>query len=141
MTGVLVEGVEPSGELVVERAATAARGLTELGARAAIVSAGSHGAAFATEDLTQFCAAPQVSVVNPIGAGDSLVGGLVCALETGLEWPAAVVRALAVASASCEQPVAGAVDVGRAEELEAGMRARPVDPPRRRAGELEARPA
>ena len=35
-----VEGVEPSGEQVVERAATAARGLTELGARAAIVSAG-----------------------------------------------------------------------------------------------------
>ena len=64
-----------------------------------------------------------------------------CALEAGLDRPAAVVQALAVASASCEQPVAGAVDVSRAEELETGMHPRPVDPPRRRAGDLEARPA
>jgi fructose-1-phosphate kinase PfkB-like protein len=130
VTGVLVEDVEPSGDLVPERAARAALGLLELGARAAIVSAGSFGAAFATLGTAQFCRSPEVTVVNPIGAGDSLVGGLVCALEAGLDWTSAVIRAMAVASASCEQPVAGAVDVNRAAQLEAAMSADTVDPSR-----------
>jgi len=142
VTGALIEDVEPAGEQVVERAAGAARGLLTLGAKVAIVSAGSHGAAFASSAGTFFCPAPKVEVVNPIGAGDSLVGGLVCALEDGLDLTAAVVRALAVASASCEQPVAGAVDIGRAEGLEKQMTARAVDPPAQAFSKLEAaRPA
>ena len=108
VSGGRIEDVEPTGELVAERAAAAALSLLELGARAAIVSAGSRGAALASAAGVMFCHAPEVAVINPIGAGDSLVGGLVCALEAGLDWTPAVVRALAVASASCEQPVAGA---------------------------------
>ena len=63
-------------------------------------------------------------MVSPIGAGDSLVGGLVHALEEGQPFPDAVRFALAVASASCEQPVAGAVDVSRARELAASLMSR-----------------
>jgi 1-phosphofructokinase family hexose kinase len=117
--GSAIEGVEPEGEQVVQRAVEAAQGLVDRGARHAIVSAGSHGAAFSDGSETAFCPAPEVSVISPIGAGDSLVGGLVHALEEGQSFAGAVRFALAVASASCEQPVAGAVDVSRARDLAA----------------------
>jgi len=115
--GPAVEGVEPDGADIVRRAADAARGLVARGARRAIVSAGSHGAAFSDAARTVFCPAPKVTVVSPIGAGDSLVGGLVHALEDGQDWPAAVGYAIAVASASCEQELAGGLDVARAAAL------------------------
>ncbi|MHB1598449.1 MAG: PfkB family carbohydrate kinase, partial [Acidimicrobiales bacterium] len=91
------------------------------GARHAIVSAGSHGAAFDDGAAVAWCAAPVVEVVNPIGAGDSLVGGLIHALEGGRPWVDAVRFALAVASASCEDPLAGGVDVDRVAHLFAGL--------------------
>ena len=128
LLGPAIEGVEPDGDQVVQRAAEAAQELVARGARHAIVSAGSHGAAFSDGRETAFCPAPAVSVVSPIGAGDSLVGGLVHALEEGQSFGDAVRFALAVASTSCEQPVAGAVDVSRALELAATLRTRPLVP-------------
>jgi 1-phosphofructokinase family hexose kinase len=117
--GPSVEGVEPDGADIQQRAADAARGLVARGARRAIVSAGSHGAAFSDAGQTVFCPAPPVTVVSPIGAGDSLVGGLVHALEDGQDWPAAVGYAVAVASASCEQELAGGLDAARVAGLTA----------------------
>jgi sugar/nucleoside kinase (ribokinase family) len=73
-----------------------------------------------------FCPAPLVTVVSPIGAGDSLVGGLVHALEAGQDWPAAVRYAIAVASASCEQDLAGGIDVARVAALLAPARQKPA---------------
>ncbi len=117
--GPSVEGVEPDGDDVALRAADAARGLVARGAARAIVSAGSHGAAFSDASRTVFCPAPKVTVVSPIGAGDALVGGLVHALEEGQDWPGAVGYAIAVASASCEQELAGGLDVARVAALAA----------------------
>lgn len=131
LSGPAAEGIEPAGEEVAGRAARAARGLVARGARRAIVSAGSHGAAFSDAAGTMFCPAPAVTVVSPIGAGDALVGGLVQALEQGRPWPAAVGYAVAVASASCEQDLAGGVDVARADELAGQLPpARPAPGPR-----------
>lgn len=120
--GPAIEGVEPEGDQVVQRAIEAARGLVARGARHAIVSAASHGAAFSDADEAAFCPAPDVSVISPIGAGDSLVGGLVHALEEGETFRDAVAFAVAVASASCEQTAAGAVDVSRARDLASALR-------------------
>jgi 1-phosphofructokinase family hexose kinase len=121
ISGRLVEGVEPAGADVPERAARAAEDLLAQGAAHAIVSAGSRGAAAAGGDRgAVFLPAPHVHVVNPIGAGDSLVGGLVHALEEGREWQSAAAFALAAASASCEQELAGGVDPGRVRELDRG---------------------
>lgn len=117
LIGRSAEVVEPSGPDVVDRAADAVVGLVDRGARHAIVSAGSHGAAFNSGTRVLWCAAPKVNVVNPIGAGDSLVGGLVHALERGRGWEDAVRFAVAVASASCEDPLAGGVDVARVASL------------------------
>jgi len=131
LSGPAAEGVEPAGADVAGRAAAAARGLVARGARRAIVSAGSYGVAFSDATGTAFCPAPQVSVVSPIGAGDALVGGLALALEQGQPWPAAVSYAVAVASASCEQEMAGGLDVRRARELAARLpAASPVADPR-----------
>jgi 1-phosphofructokinase family hexose kinase len=115
------EGVDPDGPDVVERAARAVTDLRQLGAVHVIVSAGSHGAAFDDGSDVSWCDAPQVEVVNPIGAGDSLVGGLVRALEAGEPWPRAVRIGLATASASCEEALAGGVRVRRVEELLVSM--------------------
>ncbi|HTT50100.1 MAG TPA: hexose kinase [Streptosporangiaceae bacterium] len=122
LSGPSVEGVEPAGAGVALRAADAARGLVARGARRAIVSAGRHGAAFSEAGRTMFCPAPSVTVASPVGAGDSLVGGLVHALEDGQDWPAAVPYAIAVASASCERPLAGTVDEARVAGLAAQAR-------------------
>jgi sugar/nucleoside kinase (ribokinase family) len=69
----------------------------------------------------------KVRVVNPIGAGDSFVGGLVEALEEGRTGVDAVVFAVATATASVEQELAGGVDPRRAREIAALLagRARP----------------
>ena len=75
--GPAIERVEPVGEMVLQRAVQAARGAGGSWRPASLVSAGSHGAAFSDGTETLFCPAPKVSVASPIGAGDSLVGGLV----------------------------------------------------------------
>lgn len=111
------EDVDPSGPDVTDRAARAVQGLIALGARHAIVSAGSHGAAFDCDGRVAWCRAPIVNAVNPIGAGDSLIGGMVHALERGDAWIDAVRFALATASASCEERGAGAVVRTRIDAL------------------------
>jgi len=121
LLGVSREIVEHSGPDVEDRAARAVVGLLERGARGAIVSAGSRGAAFNLDGRIAWCAAPVVDVVNPIGAGDSLVGGLLHALEIGLAWHDAVPYAVATASASCENPLAGGVDPMRVDKLVASL--------------------
>ncbi len=102
-----------------ERAVEAARALVAGGARSAIVTAASAGAAFAGEGGRQahWVAAPRVSVANPIGAGDAFAAGL--AVATARELPPAEVSrfAVAVASASVEHPRAGCLDAFRAEAL------------------------
>ncbi len=126
LSGRLVEGVEPAGADVPERARRAAEDLLARGARHAIVSAGSRGAAAAAAadadagagEGAAFLPAPAVTVANPIGAGDALVGGLVHALEAGRDWRPAVAFALATASASCEQELAGGIDPARVGELD-----------------------
>jgi 1-phosphofructokinase family hexose kinase len=123
LSGRLAEGVEPSGPDVRERAERAAEELLAHGARHVIVSAGSRGAAAASAEAGEgvvFLSAPSVHVVNPIGAGDSLVGGLVHALHEGRPWGPAVAFALATASASCEQDLAGGIDPARVRELDRG---------------------
>jgi 1-phosphofructokinase family hexose kinase len=123
----LLDGVaaEPSSHGDdVERTRAAAVGaavrLRDLGARTAIVTAGSHGVAWAGVDGGT-CWEPSrtVTPVNPIGAGDSFVGGLVAALADGADWCTAVPYATVVAGAAVEQPTAGRVDAARVAELAA----------------------
>jgi 1-phosphofructokinase family hexose kinase len=117
------EPVDESGPDVVARACAAVRELCRRGARAAAVTAGAAGAAFGDLGECFWVPAPAVGVVNPIGAGDSFVGGLVEALESGGTGVAAAVFATATATASVEQDLAGGVDPRRARQLAAELAA------------------
>jgi fructose-1-phosphate kinase PfkB-like protein len=102
------------------RAAAAAAALVRRGARAAVVTAAEAGAAMAVGETVSWHAAPAVSVRNPIGAGDALVGGLACALERGEPLEDALAAGMATAAASVETAKAGTIDPARAAELAAG---------------------
>ena len=99
------------------RAAAAAVDLTARGAGAGLVTAGSAGAAFSAAGETWWHPASRLTVRNPIGAGDSVVGGIAVALERGEDLRAAVRFGLAAGAASVETAKAGVVDPARVAEL------------------------
>ncbi|SCL34271.1 1-phosphofructokinase [Micromonospora rhizosphaerae] len=122
------EAVDEAGPDVAARACAAVTELCRRGARSAAVTAGAAGAAFGDEERVFWVPTVPTEVVNPIGAGDSFVGGLVEAFEEGREGVDAVVLAVAAATASVEQELAGGVDPERTRQLEIQLtgRARPV---------------
>lgn len=71
----------PDGELAVERHAMeiVERGQSEV----VLVSLGAAGAVAATRDGTERIATPVVPIISKVGAGDSMVGGVVLALARG----------------------------------------------------------
>jgi len=123
LTGQTDEAVSEAGPDVAERACEAVIALCTRGARAAAVTAGASGVAYGEADDVVWVPTVPVVVANPIGAGDSFVAGLVHALEDGRSGRDAVIYAVAVATASVEQDLAGGVDPDRATQLEAEVRA------------------
>lgn len=118
-TGTVLESSHLVHDLddVRARATSAAHGLRARGARRVVVTASSHGAAYADDAGDQWIPAPRVEVANPIGAGDSFVGGVAAARAAGMPWSEAVRRGVVVASAAVEHPRAGRVDPVRVEQL------------------------
>jgi 1-phosphofructokinase family hexose kinase len=108
---------------IPDRAAAAVRELCRRGARTAAVTAGAAGTAYGDAAEVAWIPTVRVAVVNPIGAGDSFVGGLVEAFEDGRAGIDAVAFAVATATASVEQELAGGVDPARARELAATLSA------------------
>jgi 1-phosphofructokinase family hexose kinase len=72
-----------SMESPVETAASAAE-IRRLGAQNVVISMGKAGALLHTAEGTWLTHSPAIQEKNPIGAGDSMVGGLVWALTQGL---------------------------------------------------------
>jgi 1-phosphofructokinase family hexose kinase len=67
----------------VEIAAAAAE-LRKMGAQNVVISMGKAGALLQTPEGTWLTHSPKIQEKNPIGAGDSMVGGLVWALSQGI---------------------------------------------------------
>jgi 1-phosphofructokinase family hexose kinase len=63
---------------------TAAAALRKMGAQNVVVSRGKDGALLDTAEETWLTHSPKIQEKNPIGAGDSMVGGLVWALSQGI---------------------------------------------------------
>lgn len=120
------ELVDEGGEDVPERCLQASLELHARGARRAVVTGGSAGAALATETGSRWFPGFRVDVKNPIGAGDTFVGAWAEALLTGLGDEAAMRFACATAAAGCEQELAGAFARERLAELLASDQGRPV---------------
>ncbi len=104
------ENVEEEGDDLVERCVSASRELHARGARRAVVTAGSHGAALTTADGSWWVDAVTVPVANPIGAGDSFLAGTAFALADGAGDVAAVRHGMAVAAAAVQHERGGMLD-------------------------------
>ncbi|QKE85579.1 PfkB family carbohydrate kinase [Arthrobacter sp. NEB 688] len=104
------EAVEESGDDLVDRCVAAARELHGRGARRAVVTAGSHGAALVTAAGAWWLGATRVPVANPIGAGDSFLAGTAHALLSGASDTDAVRHGTAVAAAAVQHPSGGMLD-------------------------------
>lgn len=63
-----------------------------------VVTLGADGAALVAEDTVSVFSAPEVDVVDTTGAGDAFCGALAVALDTGLDMPGAIPRAVAAGS-------------------------------------------
>lgn len=100
------------------RAESAARELQARGVESVVVTAGSAGLAWASDDGTGVLVGQQVPVRNPIGAGDAFLGGLVARLEQGLPFAAAVPWGMATSCAAIEQWSPGRADPTRVEHYQ-----------------------
>jgi 1-phosphofructokinase family hexose kinase len=116
LRGIAVQPAVEQSPGVPDRALRAAAALVERGAGSALVTAAS-GVAVDRGSERWWVDAPAVDVRNPIGAGDSLVGGLVGSLEQGEDFRSALQVGVAAASASVETAIPGAVDPERVRSL------------------------
>ena len=91
-------------------AAAAARALVQSGVHLAIVSLGAEGAVACWEDRTCHAIPPGVAVVNSVGAGDCLVGGLAAGLARGCDIVDALRLGIAAGSAKVLSNDTGGVD-------------------------------
>lgn len=80
--------------------AAAAKAMQKSGIENIVVSLGKSGALLADEQGVWRAASPRVEERNPIGAGDSLVGGLVWGLSEGLALPEALRWGIACGAAT-----------------------------------------
>lgn len=78
--------------------------MLKFGARHVVVSMGKNGALFRDDAGWQHARSPRIQESNPIGAGDSMVAGLVWALTQQLSWSEAVRWALACGAATASLP-------------------------------------
>jgi 1-phosphofructokinase len=118
--GLLLGGAsQPAAERTPEmrdRALAAATALVARGAGTALVTVGA-GVAVDRGSDRWWVEAPAVAVRNPIGAGDSLVGGMVGSLERDHDFRSALGVGVAAASASVETDHPGLVDPERVRSL------------------------
>jgi 1-phosphofructokinase family hexose kinase len=123
LEGAAVQPAAEGSPEVRDRALEAAAALVERGAGSALVTTGG-GVAVEGDSKRWWVDAPSVEVSNPIGAGDSLVGGLVGSLERGEDFRTALRVGVAAASASVETSLPGFVDPERVRTLvpEVGFR-------------------
>ena len=102
----------------------AARRLVELGANAAAVSLGGAGVVASWDGATHHVEAPMQTVVNGVGAGDSLVGGIAVGIARGLEIEPALRLGVACAAAAVRHPEPGVLRRDDVERLRPLIRSR-----------------
>jgi ribokinase len=86
------------------RPSTAARALCEAGCQRAVVTLGARGALLAEGSQERRIAAPPVTPVDTVGAGDCFTGWLALGIAEGLAPGAAVERAVVAAALSVTRP-------------------------------------
>lgn len=95
--------------------ATVAAEVRRLGVANVVISLGKEGAVLVDDQQVWLLASPAIVERNPIGAGDSLVGGLVWGLDQGLTLPEALSWGIACGAATASR---SGTAVGRRERVE-----------------------
>jgi len=88
----------------IEDVAREARALHEEGVEHVCVSLGAEGALFVDDSSTYYARSPQVKVISTVGAGDSMVAGLIFALMQGKESSEVLRFGVACGSATATTP-------------------------------------
>jgi len=83
--------------------AAAGKAIHTLGAGNVIISLGKQGALLVGGQRAWLAASPDIEERNPIGAGDSMVAGLVWGLSQGDDMPEALCRGIACGAATASQ--------------------------------------
>ena len=106
--------------------AAEARRLQAEGIAHVVVSQGSHGVSWFSPSAALHANPPRVRVVSTVGAGDSLLAGMLHGLLEG--WPAerTLTHATAIAAQAVGQVGFGITDTAQLAELEAAIRLRPL---------------
>lgn len=107
LTGLPVEG---EAQIV-----TAAQAMREMGVQHVVVSLGKKGALLATGEGVWLAQSPTIQEKNPIGAGDSMVGGLVWGLNQQMSLREALRWGIACGAATASQ---SGTAVGKREQVE-----------------------
>lgn len=129
---VIKPNVDEISQLVGHRIASipevvdAARRLHGAGIRDVIVSLGGDGAVLVTDEGAFRGSSPAITVLNPVGSGDTLVGAYAVAMERGLPAPERLRYAMSRATANCLSPETGRFDANTADDLLARTMVEPV---------------
>lgn len=111
-----IEAVDVTEGAMAEAEETAVD-LVELGIAHVVVTAGSAGVAWAMASSQGSTAAFDVETVNPIGAGDAFLGGLMARMAGGSPFADAVVWGVATAASAVTQWIPGRADSEQVRSL------------------------
>jgi 6-phosphofructokinase 2 len=107
----------------------AARDVVQRGVGAVVISLGGDGAfVHSAEGDCAFLTAPPVEVISTVGAGDSMVAGLVAGLSRGMPLLSAARFGVACGSGTCRHPGSQLFDQHDINELLPNVTIRQVDP-------------
>lgn len=97
--------------------AAAGRAIQAMGAGNVIISLGKQGALLINGQRAWLAASPEIVERNPIGAGDSMVAGLVWGLSQGHGMPEALCRGIACGAATASQSGTSVGSLAQVNEL------------------------
>ncbi len=104
----------------LDEVCAAACDLRDRGVSQVVVSLGGEGAVMACSEGLFRGRAPKIDVVNPVGAGDTMVGAFAVAMARGMAPADQLAYAMSCASANCMSASTGHFDMAVAEGLRAG---------------------
>ena len=96
----------------------AAQELYKRGIKIVVISLGAQGALMVSDEGTFRATPPKIEVINPVGAGDTLVGAFAVALAQKKPISECLVFALSCATASCLSAGTGRFDQGVAAKIQ-----------------------
>lgn len=95
----------------------AAKAVRQLGPASVVISLGKEGALLVNEKGAWRAKSPAITERNPIGAGDSMVAGIVWGLSEGVEMSEALSRGIACGAATASQSGTTVGELSQVQEL------------------------